>query len=407
MIKKFIARELQYLDKLNKKSKAVLFSFIAYSVASPLLGIFSNAYIWNKTNDFVSVAIYNLGNAIGLSIMFYINGFLLRKINIGVLYAIGLLFSGTSTFLLIFVKDINNPIIFSLGLLFGLIGGVYWANRNLLTLGETSDEERNYFSSLEISSDTIISVFVPIIFGFIIEAGRRISLVGEQDTYRLLIILAIIVLVIGAIYIFRNSFDSIKPKTIMSLRSTPMWNRMRLLTAIQGVSDGIFVFFSTAVVLYLVGTEGVLGLIQSVSYIITSTVLYMIGKYSKQEHRVSIIKYGVILLSLATIIYIGLFGIAGTLIYVVLNTLGVYLVWNGFNPLVMQAIDKDLENRSERTYFYIADREVFQNLGRCIGIGTFILLASNLQIEATLKVTAGIVFLANILLYLLSKLKVD
>jgi len=97
-----ISKELKFYKTLPLKARVLVFSFVLRSVASPIFSLFINSFIWRTTSSFFNVAIYNLGFFIFLPLGFYINGLLLKKIKINILYLVGLFVSTLTALVIIF-----------------------------------------------------------------------------------------------------------------------------------------------------------------------------------------------------------------------------------------------------------------------------------------------------------------
>ena len=95
---------------------------------------------------------------LGLPLGFYFNGLLLRKFSSSLLYIFGLLLMGVSVTGIIFTSPHQIVTVALFGFIYGISLGIFWANRNLLTLITTTSENRIYFSGIESSSATIIGM---------------------------------------------------------------------------------------------------------------------------------------------------------------------------------------------------------------------------------------------------------
>jgi YQGE family putative transporter len=171
MIRRLFWRERDRLSALSEGARSLLVSFIAFGLASPLVTLFSSAFIWRQNQDLVSIALYNGAWMTGVSLGFVINGFLLRRVRLSWMYATGLVIQSASCLFLFELKTIRFDEVLTLGLISGLAGGVYWANRNLLSLQTTKGSARDYFCGLESALGTLLSVLSPLLFGWFLELG--------------------------------------------------------------------------------------------------------------------------------------------------------------------------------------------------------------------------------------------
>jgi YQGE family putative transporter len=137
MLDKLLARyriEKSHFDELGDTAKLLFYSYTLFLLSYPMMGTFLNAYLWRQSSDISLIAIYNLGFFVALPIGFYLNGMLLRTISLLRLYWLGTILQGLAAFLTIFLPSANLNRIFVYGLMFGLGGGIYWANKNYLSL---------------------------------------------------------------------------------------------------------------------------------------------------------------------------------------------------------------------------------------------------------------------------------
>ena len=79
VIKQRLKRERDVFLKLNLQARLLLYSAVIYGAIYPLLGIFTNTFIFRQTTGFLPIASYNIGIFISLASFFYLNGLLLKK----------------------------------------------------------------------------------------------------------------------------------------------------------------------------------------------------------------------------------------------------------------------------------------------------------------------------------------
>ena len=76
--------------------KVLLLTNMIYAFVLPVVEIFAGAYVMRSTNAPAMVAYYQLAMYVGVVATSMLNGLLLKKIQIKVLYAAGILVSGLS-----------------------------------------------------------------------------------------------------------------------------------------------------------------------------------------------------------------------------------------------------------------------------------------------------------------------
>ena len=173
----FIKSEITHFKNLPKKAQTLLISFFFYSTAYPMISIFINAFIWKNSNDITYLIYLRAGQFLMTPAAFLLGGILLKFIKIQHLYFIGTFFTAISSVLIIFLK---NDTIFSfllMGILLGIGAGLYWVNRNYLTIRETDEENRSYFFGLLFSFATLIGLVITLFTGWLIVFGMSYQLI--------------------------------------------------------------------------------------------------------------------------------------------------------------------------------------------------------------------------------------
>lgn len=382
----FLTRELRHFQLLNASARNLILSCIAYYIAAPLLGLFTNAYIWRQTQSMDLVALYNAGWISGVTLAFIVNGFLLRRIPISYLYASGLFLQSAASLVLFTIDTISLLHVLCVGLFLGFMAGIYWSNRNLLTFQVTRSKERDYYCSLESFLGTLFSCISPALFGLFLQIAEYAKLFEMAQRYRILMIVVIVIQAVGSLVILRSPFQDSEPKKIFLTHPSRYWKQARIFTMIKGIAEGSVLFFPSLTILLLVGQEGILGAVQSGAVIFSSAVLYFIARWMTMERRYTVLAFAILCIIVAALIFTTSFNSSGAIIYVMLQTLGVSLLWSAANPIILDAISFDAGD-ADRHYEYIVDREIALNVGRAIGIMVFLVLVEMIGQEASLRIT--------------------
>lgn len=402
MILTRLRAELRHFTSLNMSARSLLISFIAYSIASPLLGLFTNAFIWRQHRDVTAIALYNGTLMVGISLVFILNGHMLRHIKLSTLYAVGLVLQSASTLLLFGLESVAVVDLLVVGFVSGAASGFYWANRNLLSLQVTRSQDRDYFCSIESSLGTFLSVISPVICGWFLQLGFDAGGGGIFDRYRGLAFLTLMIQLVGGWYILRARFDDFVPSAVVVRNASTFWNRARVFTALKGIAEGACTFIPTLLILRLVGQEGAAGTTQSVATLVSSGVMYGIARLMKPDSRHLVLKSAVVLMVVGGLTLALMYSPTGALVYLILETLAIQLLWGAANPMILDAIDAD-DGSDGDPYRYIVDRELFLNFGRVTGVCVVIGLSLSCEIDITLRVAPLILAIATSSLLFLSR----
>ena len=160
---------------------------------------------------------------------------------------------------------------------------------------------------------------------------------------------------------------------------------MLFLSGLKGLAQGFLVTAPAILILRLVGDENSLGIVQSISGIVTAIALYIIGRVAKPKHRIAIFTVGLFIFFIGALANATLFSATGVMIFVLCLVLFRPLHDIAYFPIQMKVIDilSKKENRSE--FAYIFNHEFGLFVGRFFGLILFIVLSTYVSIDFSLK----------------------
>jgi MFS transporter, YQGE family, putative transporter len=373
MLTEFITKETSYFHKLHKDAQKLITTIFLYNLAGPLFNIFIDAFMWRQTHNILLVALYNAISYTIVPFAFYLNGYLLRKYKPSLPYTVSLLISGCAIAILMFLPHLSYPSVILFSIIDGLTLGIYWANRNLLTLKTTTTHDRIYFSSIETASGTVTSVLIPALIGWFIILGTPLRLYTPIQGYQfLLMYMLVIVLRIG--YSSKSIHNAeIKIPTLLVKNISMNWKKFRWIQFFYGMENGVANFVPVLVVLIIAGNESALGTVQSVSAIVASLLIYFLGKTLKTRHRMRLIAAGILFTIIGSLFFGALYSAIGVFIFFAAQNLAEQFIWVGGSSINYDLID--IDNRDENQHYaYVSDEEIYLNGGRVAGILLFIFL---------------------------------
>ncbi len=369
--------EYRFFMTMPRLMRLVLITNMIYAFVLPIIDIFVGAYIMRSADNPAMVAVYQLCVYTGIPFTFLINGFLLNKFNVSRLYSFGMLLSGISMLFMMSLRIMSFSGVAIAGFIMGISFGFFWANRDFLALDTTNDKNRNYYFGVETFFYTITFILVPAIIGWYI---RSSDLHGWYDgdittAYRTIAYAVIVLTIMSSIVIHRGKFRNPKQKKFIYWKFDKLWYKFLVLSALKGSVQGYLVTAPAILVMRLVGDEGSLGLIQSVSGILTAFLLYFLGRTAKPQHRLLIFGVGIIIFFIGALANQILFSALGVIIFVLCKVLFMPLHDIAYFPIQMRIIDV-LSYKEKRSEFaYIFNHEYGLYLGRFIGLALFIYLA--------------------------------
>ncbi|MEA3478926.1 MAG: MFS transporter [Bacteroidota bacterium] len=370
-----LRKEYDFFLSMPRDMRVLLITNIIYALVIPVIDIFVGAYIMRSSDEPGLVAIYQLAAYTGIPLTFLINGFLLNRIKIAQLYSFGMLLSGISMVFMMTLGEINAVGVGFAGLIMGSSFGFFWANRDFLALNTTNDDNRNYYYGLETFFYTITFIIVPVIIGwFLISSGNWRWIGNIGNAYKIVTLVVFILTIISSIIIHQEKFQNPKQKKFIFFKFDKLWNKMLLLAALKGLAQGYLVTAPAILIMRLVGDESSLGIIQSLSGVLSAIVLYFLGRLSKPKHRIYIFSAGLVIFFIGTLVNGILFSASGVIIFVMCKVMFMPLHDIAYFPIQMKVIDVLSFKENRNKFAYIFNHEFGLYIGRFIGLTLFIVL---------------------------------
>tara|TARA_R110002073_G_scaffold90239_3_gene213087 strand:+ start:3776 stop:5017 length:1242 start_codon:yes stop_codon:yes gene_type:complete len=363
------------IKDFSRSAKILILTNLVYAFVMPVIDIFVASYIMRNSNDPSKVMLYQLAIYTGIPITFYINGYLLNRINIKRLFSLGMLLSGVSMVFMMSLKEISYSGLVSAGLIMGMSFGLYWSNRDYLVLATTSDRTRNFYYGLDTFFYTTTAVLVPIVIGWYLMTGNGSTNEGVNSGYKVVTVAVFIFTIIASIIFHFGTYEKPKNEKFLYFKFHKLWNKMLQMALLKGLAQGFIVTAPAILMMKFFASEGALGTAQSIGAIIAAIIMLILGKLSKPKHRLIIFSIGLICFFLASLFNALLFSSIGVIIFIFLLLIARPILDIAYFPIQLKVIDllSELENRNE--FAYILNHEFGLYVGRLIGAGTFLGIA--------------------------------
>ena len=369
----------------SRSAKILIATNVIYAFVLPVIDIFVASYIMRNSNDPAKVMFYQLAIYTGIPITFFINGYLLNRINIKRLFSLGMILSGVSMMFMMSLDEINYFGLVSAGLIMGMSFGFYWANRDYLVLSTTTDRARNFYYGFETFIYTLTAAIVPVIIGWYLISGNGDSNEGINSGYRVVTVVVFIITIIASIVFHFGKYEKPKSEKFLYFKFHKLWKKMLEMSFLKGMSQGFIVTAPAMLMMKFFNSEGVLGSALSVGALISAVVMLILGKYSKPKDRLIIFSIGTIGFFLASLFNGVMFNSVGVIIFVFLLLIARPVLDIAYFPIQLKVIDilSKLENRNE--FSYILNHEFGLFVGRFFGAGTFLAIAYFLDADIALR----------------------
>jgi MFS transporter, YQGE family, putative transporter len=400
ILKDFIAKEKNHFQRLDTEAQKLLTSIALFSIIGPIFSIFINAFIWRQSQEFMLVSFYNIMVFAAIPLGFYLNGLLLRRIQPNILYFLGLLLSGLVIVVLIYLPSLDYISVGIFGFIHGITAGMYWANRNLLTLKTTTSENRIYFSGLESILSTYSKIIVPLVIGWFIVLGSTTNLYSEVTGYKIVAFVMLIIIGFTGVLMLNFRIKTIPYRQLLLKQASPSWQKFRLLQIILGFLQAVATLLPTLMVLTLLGKEETLGTVQALSSILTAFVVYKLAKSLKVKHRLLLLQISFVLGLIGAIAFSISYSGLGVLIFYACQAIATPFLWIATSSLNYDLIDEDKNDKTH--YAYITDQELYLNGGRVAAIIVFVILIQVFSNDFALRFTPLIFAISQIFLSILA-----
>src|SRR5690625_4066655 len=139
-----------------------------YALGIFLSNTFVNVYLWRQTNDYLTIATYNLAIFILQPLTFIAAGKLAKKIDRVIVLRLGVTFLALFFLTVLFLGEHAAHFNIILGCLLGIGYGFYWLAFNVLTFEITEPETRDFFNGFMGGLESLGGMVGPLLAGIII-----------------------------------------------------------------------------------------------------------------------------------------------------------------------------------------------------------------------------------------------
>ena len=330
------------------------------------LGPFLTAYfIKTSQESIVDLSIYYIFSYILLAIgSFIVASIIKNKFRIG-MFRIGVIlnFFYILTIIILNEKIVNHLALISI--LYGISSSVYWFPYNLFVINKIDNNYRTEYTVKSKIVSSVIGVLCPILLGSIITATN----------YELtaIIILFISLVQIALSFLLTPEQENILPK--FNLKKT--WNKLKNNEQIKkiyiveffigmNVSDGALEILMTILIFNSFKTNLNLGIITSITTILSMIFVYLYGKIYKNKDDKTIIIISSILPVLSVLLLLFLKNNITIIIYNICYVIFTSLLTLTREIRLFNISDSYIVDNSNQIEFF-AIREGILNCGRIVG----------------------------------------
>ncbi len=147
----------------------------------------------------------------------------------------------------------------------------------------------------------------------------------------------------------------------------------------------------------LVGHEGTLGVIESLSGVLTAFMLYLIGRLTAPRHRAAVFAAGLSLYLLGALINSVFFNVAGVIGFQLCLVLSKPMLDLAYWPIQLEAVDRESRRTGRERYAFLMNHEFGVLFGRLFGCSLLIALALGFSSTVALRYAMPVVALVQML----------
>lgn len=385
-------------DKTNRDLILLLIIGGLYSLGIFLSNTFVNVFLWRQTNDFLTIANYNLAIFIFQPLTFILAGKLAKKIDRIIVLRLGVIFLSVFFLTVLIIGDKAAKYNFLLGCLLGIGYGFYWLAFNVLTFEITEPETRDFFNGFMGGLESLGGMIGPVLAGFIID--KLATDIGYTTVFSISFSLFILA-VICSFFLHRRKADGKYGLiTVMKeMKRNKNWQNVIKANVFQGMREGIFVFVVTIWVFLITKSEFALGMFNLFLSGFSFVFYLLVTKIVKPTLRKRAILFGSMIISLS--VFIILFDLSYTrlILYAIIIGIGYPIINVPFNSMSYDVIGTS-EFAKKLRIEYVVTLEIFVNAGRIISVLIFILSIMYFKDTKPIPVLLGLFSHAYLFIYL-------
>ena len=337
------------------------------------LGPFLTAYFIKKSQEsIIDLSIYYIFSYILLGVgSFIVASIIKNKFRVG-MFRVGVIFNFIYIMAIIILKEKIVDYLWLISILYGVSSSIYWFSYNLFVINKIDNERRTEYTVKSKIISSIIGVLCPIVLGSII------TVTNYELTAIIILIISIVQIILSFMLSPDNKTNLSKfnaRQTFDKLKSNKQIRRTSIVEFFIGmnVSDGALEILMTILILDSFKTDMNLGIITSITTVLSMICVHLYGKIYKKRDDKSLVIASSILPVIAVFILLiwrnNITIIIYNICYVIFTSLlALTREIRLFNISDSYIIDKN--NQCE----FFALREGILNMGRVIGY-TMLLLA--------------------------------
>ena len=337
------------------------------------LGPFLTAYFIKKSQEsIIDLSIYYIFSYILLGVgSFIVASIIKNKFRVG-MFRVGVIFNFIYIMAIIILKEKIVDYLWLISILYGVSSSIYWFSYNLFVINKIDNERRTEYTVKSKIISSIIGVLCPIVLGSII------TVTNYELTAIIILIISIVQIILSFMLSPDNKTNLSKfnaRQTFDKLKSNKQIRRTSIVEFFIGmnVSDGAIEILMTILILNSFKTDMNLGIITSITTVLSMICVHLYGKIYKKRDDKSLVIASSILPVIAVFILLIWRNNITIIIYNICYVIFTSLLALTREIRLFNISDSYIVDKNNQCEFF-ALREGILNMGRVIGY-TLLLLA--------------------------------
>jgi len=358
-----------------------------FILANGLSSVFVTVFLWKLSQDYVTVALYNISIYAFMPLGFLICGWLSRKTGVLNCLRTGMLLLVIYFSFILWLKNGSVSYIYLLGAIYGIGYGFFYYSSNTLTYYYSTEDNRGFILGVSNSFMAVMNILAPTISGWIIINGHE--LIGYYYVFFLTLLLYIVA---GAVsFLLKNKIQSgtFSIRRIMLASGDSDWGYIMKGNFFLGIREGAIYFIIDILYFLTFKNELSLGGFTTIISFIGVISSFLIGRYINAKNIKGAILIGGIITFVATLILVINTSVVTVTLYGVLTN-----IFNYFWLIPVALIQYQVAQRStlneEAIGDYMIAKEMPLALGRMVGILVFILIENSVFKNLSVKISLPI-----------------
>ncbi len=376
----FFTREKNFLTALTANEHALLAASFFRALAQPFIVTFFAIYLWHGAPNQATLFTYFSSYFLGIMLGFIVNSLAIRSVTPRHMLVFGIFLEGLLPLIFILCGVDISHLVILVGLNVGLAAGLYWANHGYLTSFVIEHTNRTSYVSLETALMAAASIVAPIMVGGWLSLAHWFNLFSLTTSYSLVASINLLVLLLGVYFTLKLTPGQTLRKTwrLFVKKPTKTWHIFRAFVIFDGIVSAIDTSIPFLLILYFFRGEATIGSLSTISAIVGTTMIYLIGRHV--SNHLQIFRIWLIISCLTALLISLFFSPWALLVAIFLRSLIAPFTASSISYVVMNAISKQAKNDEQQRAICFLDREVFLNAGRLIVLVPLIYIGSQLPL---------------------------